>query len=149
MLKSSHKAIFSPCRLAKWVRGNDASFIFPAPDPLKHSASLPSLCQFSTHTSTPLRHLFSSPSLCLSLILFVPCESPLSPLALLLSTPSMRLLQAALLPPCLPHVLPLEDMHLGSCCTLLCVLINILAASGRKWVFLWANLLWSGCSEQG
>lgn len=79
---------------------------------------------------------------------FCPLWKPLSPLALLLSSPSVRLLQAALLPLCLPHVLPLEDMHLGSCCTLLCVLINILAASGRKWVFLWANPLWSGCLQQ-
>ena len=101
----------------------------------------------SPHTSC-LRSTSLPAYLSLSLILFVPCESPLSPLALLLSSPSVRLLQAALLPLCLPHVLPLEDMHLGSCCTLLCVLINILAASGRKWVFLWANLLWGGCLEQ-
>lgn len=89
----------------------------------------------SCHPS-PLSH-----SLC-------PLWKPLSPLALLLSSSSVRLLQAALLPLCLPRVLPLEDMHLGSCCTLLCVLINILAASGRKWVFLRANLLWGGCLEQ-
>lgn len=101
---------------------------------IPHTSCLPS-------TSLPA---YLSPSL----ILFVPCESPLSPLALLLSSPSVRLLQAALLPLCLLHVLPLEDMHLGSCCTLLCVLINILAASGRKWVFLWANPLWAGCLEQ-
>lgn len=67
---------------------------------------------------------------------FVPGESPQSPLALLLSSLSVRLLQEALLPLCLARVLPLEDMHPGSCCSLLCVLINILAASGRKWVFL-------------
>lgn len=102
--------------------------------------------QFSTHLF-PSPHLFS----CLSIPFshsFPPLWKPLSPLALLLSSPSVRLLQAALLPLCLPHVLSLEDMHLGNCCTLLCVLINILAASGRKWVFLWANLWWSRCLEQ-
>lgn len=100
-----------------------------------HTHLLPSL-HLSSCLSVPLSH-----SLC-------PLWKPLSPLALLLSSPSVRLLQAALLPLCLPHVLPLEDMHLGSCCTLLCVLINILAASGRKWVFLSANPLWGGWLEQ-
>lgn len=32
-LKVSHKAIFIPCKLTKWVvRGNDASLSFPVPD---------------------------------------------------------------------------------------------------------------------
>lgn len=111
-----------------------------------HSEWVHSFRQFSIH-------LFLSPHLfsCLSIPVshsFSPLWKPLSPLALLLSSPSVRLLQAALLPLCLPHVLSLEDMHLGNCCTLLCVLINILAASGRKWVFLWANLWWSICLEQ-
>lgn len=104
--------------------------------------------------STDSPHIPCRPSttlpacLSLSLVPFVPCESALSPLALLFSSPSLMLLQAALLPLCLPRVLPLEDMHLGSYCTLLCVLINILAASRRKWVFLWANPLWGGWLEQ-
>lgn len=109
-----------------------------------------------THTlSHTHAHTYLTPSLHFSSCLSVPLSQslcplwkPLSPLALLLSSPSVRLLQAALLPLCLPHVLPLEDMHLGSCCTLLCVLINILAASGRKWVFLSANPLWGGWLEQ-
>lgn len=105
-----------------------------------------SLRRFLAHLMSSL-HLFFCPSIPLSHSL-CPLWKLLSPLALLFSSPSVRLLQAALLPLCLPHVLPLEDMHLGSCCTLLCVLINILAASGRKWVFLRANLLWGGCLEQ-
>lgn len=108
------------------------------------------LCGNFPHIS----HIFPLPLLlriCPSssfLSLVNPLLSPPSPLALLLSSPYVRLLQAALLPPCLPHVLPLEDMHLGSCCTLLCVLINILAAWKRKWVFFWANPLWGGWLEQ-
>lgn len=113
---------------------------------VKRSVSVQPLRRFFTHLMHSL-HLSSCLSIPLSHSL-CPLWKPLSPLALLLSSPSVRLLQAALLPLCLPHVLPLEDMHLGSCCTLLCVLINILAASGRKWVFLWANLLWVGCLEQ-
>ena len=136
----------SPRKRVKWVvRGDDASLILPVPD-LSISAQSP-LFVDSLHTSCLRSRLSSCPSIPLSPSL-CPLWKPLSPLALLLSSPSVRLLQAALLPLCLPHVLPLEDMHLGSRCTLLCVLINILAASGRKWVFLWANLLWGGCSEQ-
>lgn len=134
----------STCR--KWVvRDDEASLIFNIT--LKCSISAHFVRRFSTHlmrlhSITFLDYL--PPSLILCPLRAPP---PPSPLTLLLSSPSVRLLQAALLPPCLPHVLPLEDMHLGSCCTLLCVLINILAASRRKWVFLWANPLWGGWLE--
>lgn len=129
------------------MRGKDTSLIFPVLD-LSEELCISAVSSSILHTP----HVFAPPVFppIYPPLSHSPCPlwKPLSPLALLLSSPSVRLLQAALLPLCLPHVLPLEDMHLGSCCTLLCVLINILAASGRKWVFLWANPLWGGCLEQ-
>lgn len=131
------------------LRGNDTSLILLL-------LGLSEACCLSAASPTIIR----TPSVCappLFLPIYplrslsdshCPLWKPLSPLALPLSSPFVRILQAALLPLCLSHVLPLEDTHLGSCCTLLCVLINILAASGRKWVFLSANPLYSGCFEE-
>lgn len=105
-----------------------------------------SFSRFSTQLLT-----FAPPPVLLSyhflLCFFVPCESPCH-LWSSLSPPPLWGYYRQYSSLYLPHVLPLEDMHPGSCSTLLCVLINILAASGRKWVFLFANLLWNGCLEQ-
>lgn len=119
-----------PCSGSLWRALYQCSLFFDSP----HTSCL-------CFTSLPA-YLFLSLSFSLSLVK-APVTSgppPLLPLCEAITGST---------PPSLPsHVLPLEDMHLGSCCTLLCVLINILAASGRKWVFLWANPLWGGCLEQ-
>lgn len=153
----SDMATLKPRKHTKRVLSGWCSFDLPYVGFISHSIALwisAVSSHISPHTSSfPLFTPSLSLSPCLSIVhplshSLCPLWQPLSPPALPLSSPSVRLLQTVLLPPCPPHVLPLEDMHPGSRCTLLCVLINILAASRRKWVFLQANPLWSGCLEQ-